>query len=244
MIVLKRLIKSLLKAINLYYLKPYNVPRNTLLGIQKLPIKTVIDIGANTGQFARSIVNCFPDAKLFCFEPLPDVFLHLEQWQKETANEVVLFNVALGDTEGSVTMNLHTEHTASSSLLQTTAQNDELFPQTAKKKKINVKVTTLDKALLNYASQLSEEIMIKMDVQGFESNVIEGGNETIRLARAVILEVCIEKLYESQSDLKLILSQMNALGFYYAGNLEQYYCESDGRTLFFDAVFFRNNNDK
>jgi len=237
---LKEKIKILLKSVNLYYLKSYNVPRSTLLGIKKLPIKTVIDIGANTGQFAKYIVSIFPEAKLFCFEPLPSAFMSLEKWAKESLNQVELFNVALGDSKSKVTINFHEDHSASSSLLSTTKQNNVLYPQTTNQRKIDVEQTTLDLALSNYLEDLKSGILIKMDVQGFEGNVIAGGTNIIPLASAVILEVSIEKLYEGQSSFLELLSEMNKLGFYYAGNLEQYYHQDDGRTLFLDAVFLRN----
>jgi len=240
---LKDKIKILLKSVNLYYLKPYNVPRSTLLGIKKLPIKTVIDVGANTGQFAKYIASVFPEAKLFCFEPIPSAFMSLEKWAKESLNQVELFNVALGDSQSKVIMNLHEDHLASSSLLSTTRQNDVLFPQTTNQSQIDVEQTTLDLALSDYTEEFKAGILIKMDVQGFEGKVIAGGSNIIPLASAVILEVSIEQLYEGQSSFLELLSEMNKLGFYYAGNLEQYYHQDDGRTLFLDAIFLRNEQE-
>ncbi|GAV19882.1 2-O-methyltransferase NoeI [Mariprofundus micogutta] len=236
---MKEAIKSILKSINLYYNKPYNVPENTLLGIKSLSIKTIIDIGANEGQFAKSILQTFPSARLFCFEPLPNAFTALESWKKETGKDVTIFNVALGDNEGVVAMNLHVDHSTSSSILQSTRNNDELFPETANQTKIDVKMTTLDKALSSLSNMLVEDIFIKVDVQGFEVKVIEGGQGIFRLAKAVILEVCVESLYDGQSEFTTILGKMEKLGFKYSGNLQQYYDKQDGRTQFFDAVFLK-----
>ena len=81
--IIKKNIKWFLANINLEYIKPYKNPRHTLLGIGNLPIKTIIDIGANKGQFAEYISNIFPKAQLFCFEPLPDAFTLLNKWNKE-----------------------------------------------------------------------------------------------------------------------------------------------------------------
>ena len=49
-------------------------PMNTLLGLKGVPIKTVIDIGANRGQFAKKICEVFPEATVHCFEPLLEPF--------------------------------------------------------------------------------------------------------------------------------------------------------------------------
>lgn len=57
-----------------------SVPLFTLLGLRNVPIRTVIDIGANQGQLARYISGIFPAARIFCFEPLPGSYVELQQW--------------------------------------------------------------------------------------------------------------------------------------------------------------------
>jgi hypothetical protein len=46
----------------------------SLLGLKNLPVRTIIDAGANTGQFARMIEKIFPEANIYCFEPLGEGF--------------------------------------------------------------------------------------------------------------------------------------------------------------------------
>jgi hypothetical protein len=38
------------------------------------PVRAIIDAGANTGQFARMIEKIFPEANIYCFEPLGEGF--------------------------------------------------------------------------------------------------------------------------------------------------------------------------
>ena len=40
--------------------------------------KTIIDIGANEGQFSDKMRILFPEAEIFAFEPLPEVFERLK----------------------------------------------------------------------------------------------------------------------------------------------------------------------
>ena len=82
------------------------------------------------------------------------------------------------------------------------------------------------------------EIVIKMDVQGYEDRVIRGGRETFAKAKAVILEVCLDPLYEHQANFKEIMVLLDDLGFHYAGNLDQN-CDKDGHVIFLDAVFVK-----
>jgi len=58
------------------------------------------------------------------------------------------------------------------------------------------------------------------------------------MAKASILEVCLDKLYEGQAEFKEITELLYELGFKYAGNLNQTYAD-DGHVIFIDAVFVK-----
>lgn len=91
-----------------------------LLGIRQLNIQTIIDIGANKGQFAKKMRRYFPQAQIFAFEPLPLPYQQLQQWGDRQQNRVRTFNLALGDRVDELEINSHVLFTASSSLLPTT----------------------------------------------------------------------------------------------------------------------------
>jgi len=78
----------------------HNNPKYTLLGLRSIPFQTVIDVGANMGQFARYIQGLYADSKVYCFEPVPDSFAALEKWAKTQNGRIVPFNLAVGDVEG------------------------------------------------------------------------------------------------------------------------------------------------
>jgi len=234
----KRLIKAGFNQAGFDVVRRKNSPAQTLLGLQSRSIRTVIDVGANTGQFARKISGFFPNAKLYCFEPLPEPFDALSVWAKTQQGRVVPFNLAIGDKEGEVEMFLHEDHTPSSSLLATTKLNEQYYPFTKGQKRISVKKTTLDAALDEVLAVLSPEVLIKLDVQGYEDRVIAGGCNTFANASACILEVCLDSLYEGQAGFLKLLTMLDALGYRYIGNLDQTYGE-DGHCIFMDAVFLR-----
>ncbi len=212
--------------------------------LKSLNIKTVIDVGANRGQFAKKAIGAFPSAKLYCFEPLEEPYRELEKWSRSFADgsasppqdRIKLFKVALGDEEREMEIFLHKNHNDSSSLLKTTDLSYKLYPKTKQQKKIAIHQTTLDNALEGLA--LKPETLIKMDVQGYEDRVILGGKKVIRLAKACILEVCLDKLYKDQANFKKILLLMDELGFKYAGNLDQARAP-DGHIIYIDAFFLK-----
>lgn len=213
-------------------------PGRTMLGLANRNIRTVIDVGANTGQFARMASEFFPRAELYCFEPLDDPFSQLSSWAGTQRGRVRTFQMALGEAAGEAEMYLHEEHTPSSSLLTTTAECHELYPQTVAKRLTSVRLSTLDDALGSELATMSKDILLKLDTQGYEDRVLLGGAKILAEASACLLEVCIEPLYDDQADFLELTRLLHVGGFHYAGNFEQTYAH-DGRVIFLDSVFLK-----
>jgi FkbM family methyltransferase len=214
------------------------VPRLTFLGLKNLPIKTVIDVGANEGQFAQMISAIYTDAKIYSFEPLSDVYQKLLLWTDKTKGRVSAFNVALGEEENTVAMHYHVDHDSSSSLLQTTQYNEDLFPQTGKQIGVSVKQTTLDNWMEEITDTLRPDILIKLDVQGYEDRVICGGKKLFTMAKACIIEINLAKLYHEQASFRDIFYLLDGLDYSYSGNLDQF-CNNEGQVVYIDSLFIR-----
>jgi FkbM family methyltransferase len=219
--------------------QPYTQnPAYTLLGLKKLGVRSVIDVGSNEGQFARYILKRIPGVSLYCFEPVPQAFAKLSHWASSMRN-VELFNVALGETTGKIEMLLHADHTPSSSILPTTALSSELYPFTKNQERVEVKVERLDDVLGAVSRQVKPPYIVKLDVQGYEGAVIRGGRSIFSGATACIVEISLDALYEGQSSFREIFLELDALSFRYAGNLGQVYAD-DGHIIYLDAVFVRS----
>lgn len=232
-----QIIKKALNQIGLDIVRISKSPRHSLLGLRNLPIKTIIDIGANKGQFAKYIKPIFPEARLYCFEPLSEPFKELKQWAEKYRNEkVAAFNLALGDNEGTLEMYSHVEYNPSSSFLKTSKICETIYPFTKKQVSIPVKMMTLDKWIRSLSDPLGPEILIKLDVQGYEDRVIQGGQETFSIAKACILEVNIDHLYKQQATFKDISFLLYNLKFHYVGNLNQIYADN-GHVIYINAIF-------
>jgi FkbM family methyltransferase len=236
MVLIKRAIKKIFNSIGLDLIRLSKSPSYFLLGLRSLPIKTIIDVGANTGQFAKMFEKVFPEAKIYCFEPLSDTFKELSNWAESKNNKVKTFNFALGDFEGEIEMFHHIEHSPSSSILKTTQVNESFYPFIKNQSPIKIQQTTLDKAVDSFNTSLIQEILIKLDVQGYEDRVIRGGKKTFNSAKACILEVGLDQLYKGQANFNEITELLYDMGFRYAGNLNQTYA-NDGHVIFIDAVF-------
>lgn len=200
-----------------------------------LNIKTVLDIGANTGQFARTIMAVLPDVHIYAFEPLPDCFqqlqAHLGQAQKFTA-----FNVGLGEQSGKLSFERNV-YSPSSSFLKMTEQHREAFPYTRDSHQVTVKVECLDDLAKNL--MITEPLLIKIDVQGYELHVLRGGEQTIKRARMLIVETSFETLYEKQPLFDDVYCLLRNWGFAYVGALDQLIHPQTGRVLQADSMFVR-----
>jgi FkbM family methyltransferase len=237
--IFNRLVKKSFNNIGLEVSRASHSPARTLLGLQALPIRSIIDVGANSGQFARMISPKFPDAHIWCFEPLQEPFEQLSRWADRVGKgRISVFNVALGEDEGTRQMWHHVDHSPSSSFLQTTHAGEEIYPLTKKQVSSHVHMTTLDGIVSELSAPLPPEILIKLDVQGYEERVIKGGIKTFRLSKACIVEICLDPIYEGQPTFKGIFQSLHDLGYRYVGNLSQTLAD-DGHVIFLDAVFVK-----
>jgi len=134
-------------------------------------------------------------------------------------------------------MFFHAEHSPSSSLLRSTAACETLYPFTRNQVAVSVPMTTLDR-VFGHPPPLWPDTLIKLDVQGYEDRVISGGPETFRNARACLVEVSLDVLYEKQAAFKDIVLLLDNLGYRYAGNMEQI-CAKDGHVIYLDALFVK-----
>ncbi len=204
--------------------------------LKDFKFKTILDIGANEGQFADKMHSLFPNTMIYSFEPIPEAFARLDKNFAEI-KQIKGINLALGDAAGEISFNKN-ESSASSSFLDMAETHMESFDFAVKTVPIKVKVDTLDNVMSKENFELP--MLIKIDVQGFEDKVIKGGTDTIRKAAMVICEVSFTELYKGQLLFDDIYEILKNLGFSYAGNVEQLRSPDTNRILQADAIFIRN----
>jgi FkbM family methyltransferase len=204
--------------------------------LQELGIRTVLDVGANTGQFAKSIRSTLPDAAIYSFEPLRDCYVQLTAAMNDAAS-FQAFNFALGDETGEQTIN-RSSFSPSSSLLPMSAISKEAFPFTDEGWTAErILVRRLDDVVKQL--DLAPEVLIKIDVQGFEDRVIKGGWRTVQDAKIIITELSFQPLYDGQPLFDEIYGLLRAAGFRYGGAVGQLCNPNDGTPLQADGIFVR-----
>ncbi len=199
-----------------------------------LGIRTILDIGANTGAYARTMRETFPDTDIISFEPLPDCFAQLEHAMHGDEKFRAL-NVALGEKNGTTTMQRSSFH-PSSSLRPMAALHKTLYPKSAQMTEQKIEIRRLDD--LAPELKLEQPLLIKMDVQGFEDAVMRGGRETISRASLLVIETSFVTLYEGQPLFADIHALAREMGFVYHGRGESHFDKTD-KLLYEDALFMK-----
>ena len=205
--------------------------------LKQFNIRTVLDIGANTGQFAALIHKTLPDAMIYAFEPLKDCHEQLVERMKN-APRFKAFQFALGSED--VEMNMHrSTYSPSSSIRPMSPLHEKAFPYT--KGAVSEKITVKRLDDIAEGLTLTKNLLVKIDVQGFEDQVFAGGAQTIPKAKALIVETSFERLYEGQPLFDEIYAITKRMGFVHHGNLSQLLSPVDGSVLQADGIFIKAN---
>ncbi len=238
---MKDLVKrAIRRALGTVGLEIHRIPgsvKNRYRWLHDFHIRTILDVGANTGQFAREIHRFLPDATIYCFEPIRDQFDALVR-ETRSINEVRAFNLALGNVSGTSRMNRN-DFAPSSSLLETTDLAREAYPFIRGSRAVEVSIRRLDDAIPQLNVDLEPEILLKLDVQGYEREVIAGGGGTVSACRVILAEVSFRELYEGQALFDGFCEVMSTAGFAFAGLLDVSCHNDNGMPIYGDAVFIR-----
>ncbi|CAN5538808.1 [alpha-L-fucopyranosyl-(1-_3)-alpha-L-rhamnopyranosyl-(1-_3)-2-O-methyl-alpha-L-rhamnopyranosyl] dimycocerosyl phenol-phthiocerol 2'''-O-methyltransferase [soil metagenome] len=203
--------------------------------LESFRFRTVLDVGANTGQFAAEARAFAPDAMIHSFEPLPDCYDDLVK-NFRGDRRFRARNLAVGDARGSATFR-RSSYSPSSSMLEMAKLHRDAFPETAGGSEVSVNVDTLDD--LEPELDLRAPVLLKIDVQGYEAHVLRGATHLLQKVDVAVVEMSIEPLYEGQTLFDGVYRMMVERGFLYRGNLVQLEHPADGRILQVDGLFTR-----
>lgn len=193
---------------------------------------TIVDIGANKGQFSLVMKKNFPKASILAFEPLQQPFLTYSKIFKGDRC-VKIFNSAIAPNTGIVEINV-SKSCDSSSLLEISDLQDEMFPGTSAIGSENITTGPLDSFVSK--EQIKGASLLKLDVQGFELEALQGCNSLLGLFDMVYCECSFLELYTGQALAPEIIKFMAREGFVLQGFNNVAYAK-DGSTIQADFIF-------
>ncbi|MEO6627390.1 MAG: FkbM family methyltransferase [Aquihabitans sp.] len=213
------------------YSNSFAARRQQLLGYHG--VTTVIDVGANVGQYATGLRASGFTGKIVSFEPLTRPYTALQLasradplWDVE--------RMALGAEDGTVTLQI-SEDDVFSSVLASTPKNHSANALTRTIGTEQAPVRRLDDVI-----DSSADTAVKIDVQGFEDQVVAGATAVLGEAPVLELELTLTPLYQGQWLIRDALGVMDELGFELALTENIMLDRASGRSLQINGIFVKS----
>lgn len=208
-----------------------------LAALQHIAANIVFDIGANVGQFSRQLRAAGYTGKIVSFEPLTDAHAKLLRHSCNDDLWIVHSRGALGDHTGEIEINV-SQNSVSSSVLPMLDTHLKAANNSSYVSSEICPISVLDDIAPLYLS-FDRNLFIKIDTQGFERQVLQGGLITLKETSGVLLELSLVPLYEGQALWLDMIEFLQAQGFN-LWSIQPGFCDpSTGRTLQIDAIFMR-----
>lgn len=194
--------------------------------------RTVIDVGANKGQFTLFALEAWPGCRVIAYEPLPGPVAIFRKLFANNVN-VELHELAVGCESGYTSM--HVSNRDDSSSLLPMAKQIAYFPGTHAIGKREVLVVRLDVHLASV--YLPPPVLLKLDIQGYEREALRGASGILPRIDFIYLETSVEELYEGQALGDEIKALLKTADFVDAWAQEAQ--SSNGRVVQEDCLFSR-----
>lgn len=207
-----------------------------LAALRRHGIELVIDIGANVGQFASGLLAQGYTGRIVSVEPLPEAHARLCQAAAGHPRWTVAEPMALGAGAGTVALQV-AGNSVSSSVLPMLERHLAAAPESRLAGEVLVRQDTVDAV---FADQIAgTRTLIKIDTQGYEREVLQGGSRSLELASLVLMELSVVPLYEGQ------WLWLEAIGFMQERDYELLFLQPDftdphtGQVLQYNGLFHR-----
>lgn len=186
-----------------------------LAPIRHAAAATLIDVGANKGQFSLAYRELFPRGRIIAFEPLPDAAARFDRlFAGDLCAE--LHRVALSDHAGEAEFHVTDRRDSSSLLRPTRGQADAFGVREAELTRVPLR--RLDQCVAK--DRLVSPVLIKIDVQGAELQVLRGC-DWLEAADSIYVELSFVELYEGQPLYEEVSAHLGSRGFTLAGIFNQ-----------------------
>jgi FkbM family methyltransferase len=183
----------------------YDLEKQLLIAELVEPGDTVVDVGANRGSFALAASRLVGrDGKVICFEPNPNCVKTLsKEIELNEIRNITIHQLGLAQDNETLTLTVPVINSGEGSFGESQYKDNLIF---------SVPVRRGDDVLVNEKPSL-----IKIDVEGFETNVICGLSKTVeRWSPIIITEVesgHLERANSSVEDLRSVMERLGYKGF-------------------------------
>ena len=201
-------------------------------------ITLVLDVGANIGKYAQEIRRYGYLGRMISFEPLAAEYQLLAQAAKRDG-QWKCRQLALGGCDGPQVFHV-AANSQSSSLLPMCESHREAEPQSAYVGTQQVAVARLD-SIASTIMTPDDHIWLKLDVQGYELEVLSGAPQTLSQVRVIECELSLVTLYEGQPLFAQMVEYFESKNFTLVSLENGFRDPRSHRLLQLDGVFVRNS---
>lgn len=205
--------------------------------LNSLGIDVVLDVGANAGQYAHHLrCDLGFEGRICSFEPLIVPFRRMQSRATEDPNWQA-FNFALGEVEGTATINV-AANSESSSMLEMLPLHMEAAPESRFVDTEDVEIWRLD-AIFDDLCHPGEGVYLKIDTQGFEGRVLRGADRSLPKIDTVQVEMSLTPLYSNELTFGELYQLLLGKGYAMVGLEPGFTNPETGQLLQADAIFHR-----
>lgn len=157
------------------------------------PNPNILEAGASDGKDTLDWSRRLPNAQIYAFEPVPDIFKVLNERVKNRKN-VHLFTYALSDTGGKSKMYVSSGASHSSSSLLAPKEHLNFHKNVFFEKEITVLTKRLDDWTTE--NNIDQIDFMWLDMQGGELKALRGGEKILETTQVIYTEVSLMEMYE------------------------------------------------
>ncbi len=209
--------------------------KNRIDLFKKKDVQLILDIGANQGQYAESVLAQM-SCRVISFEPLKKEYDIIKSKLNKYANWEV-YNFGLGNKNEEIKINI-SENSFSSSILNLNRDTINYDPKIGYISSQNVEIKKLE-SIWDKLNISENKILIKIDTQGYEYNVIEGCSSVLKNVIGLQIEMSLVQLYEGEMLFEDLYKVVKDLGFELYLIEPGYKDPKSGKLLQIEAIFFR-----
>lgn len=238
----KKLVSDILRpfGLKLVQIKPQTSPEAALGRMLTFNrIDTVLDVGANEGQYANLLRKLGFAGRIISFEPWEPAHRRLQSAAKRDSHWTIAPRCALGNEEGQICLNVSSNDGLSSSVLPMLDAHRRAAPDVITVGSEVVPITRLDTALHGLLPD-EQRVFLKLDVHGYELEVLRGATKLFSKIVGAQLELCLVPLWQGQPLFGELTEFMLSEDYSMWGLLPGLADNSTGRLLQVDAIFFRD----
>ncbi|HWK05466.1 MAG TPA: FkbM family methyltransferase [Puia sp.] len=236
---MKQLLRKITRTVGLDIVSyPHFSEKQRLALFKRFDIRTIVDIGANQGQYATYMRGIGFEGTIISFEPVRATYEKLSSLATGDVKWVTK-NMAFGDTDMEATINV-SENTLSSSLLPPLDGFLHSTPEAKVVSQEKVKVVKLDTWVPDLLKN-EKNYFLKVDAQGYERKILEGAQLSLHHFAGIQIELSLTSLYEGENTFFELFPLILSKGFkLYV--MENGYCNPvTGEVLQLELILFRND---